>query len=201
MSILASPPPSFALFTAFRRFTVDEYHRMIESGILNDEDKVELLEGYVVEKMPRNPPHDVVIQRLNKRLTRLNLVGWEVRVQSAITLPDSEPEPDVTVARGDDHTFANRHPSSAELGALIEVADSTLARDRQDKSRIYARSNVAVYWIVNLVESQIEVYTNPSGTGAAATYGTRIDFRAGDSVPLVLDGTEIARIAVIDILG
>src|SRR3954447_3325827 len=143
MSVLASPPPSFAMFTAFRRFTVDEYHRMIESGILNDEDKVELLEGYVVEKMPRNPPHDVAIQRLNKRLTRLDLAGWEVRIQSAITLPDSEPEPDVTLARGDDHTFANRHPLPAELGALIEVADSTLARDRQDKSRIYARANIA----------------------------------------------------------
>lgn len=201
MAILSAPPPSFALFTACRRFTVDEYHRMIETGILNDEDKVELLEGYVVEKMPRNPPHDVVIQRLNKRLTRLNLVGWEVRVQSAITLPDSEPEPDLAVARGDDHTFANRHPSPAELGALIEVADATLARDRQDKGRIYARSQVAVYWIVNLVESQIEVYTNPSGSGAAATYGTRTDFRAGDSVPLVLDGLEMARIAVNDILG
>jgi Uma2 family endonuclease len=201
MSTLASPPPSFAMFTAFRRFTVDEYHRMIESGILNDEDKVELLEGYVVEKMPRNPPHDVVIQRLNKRLTRLNLVEWEVRIQSAITLPDSEPEPDVTLARGDDHTFANRHPFPAELGALIEVADSTLARDRQDKRRIYARADVPVYWIVNLVESQIEVYTNSSGTDAAATYGTRIDYRSGDLVPLVLDGVEVARIAVNDILG
>jgi hypothetical protein len=201
MSILASPPPSFAIFTAFRRFTVHEYHRMIESGILNDEDKVELLEGYVVEKMPRNPPHDVVIQRLNKRLTRLNLPDWEVRIQSAITLPDSEPEPDVTLARGDDHTFANRHPHSAELGTLIEVADSTLTRDRQDKSRIYARANVPVYWIVNLVDSQIEVYTNPSGTDAAATYTNRIDYRTGDSVPLVLQGVEVARIAVNDILG
>src|ERR1051325_6798034 len=101
---------------SFRRFTVDEYHRMIESGILTDEDKVELLEGYVVEKMPRNPPHDVVIQRLNKRLTRLSLADWEVRIQSAITLSDSEPEPDVVLARGDDHTFANRHPNPAELG-------------------------------------------------------------------------------------
>ncbi|MBL8793895.1 MAG: Uma2 family endonuclease [Planctomycetia bacterium] len=201
MAILSSPPPSFTLFTAFRRFTVDEYHRMMDTGILNDEDKVELLEGYVVEKMPRNPPHDVVIQRLNKRLTRLNLVGWEVRVRSAITLPDSEPEPDLTVARGDDHTFANRHPGPPELGTLIEVADTTLARDRHDKGRIYARSQVAVYWIVNLVESQIEVYTNPSGSGAAAAYGTRTDFRAGDSVPLVLDGLAIARIAVDDVLG
>lgn len=199
MSKVAPPPPSFASFTAFRRFTVDEYHRMIESGILNDEDKVELLEGYVVEKMPRNPPHDVVIQRLNKRLTRLNLSGWEIRVQSAVTLTDSEPEPDVALVRGDDHTFANRHPLPHELGAVIEVADSTLARDRQDKSRIYARAGVAVYWIVNLVDSQIEVYTVPSGDGAI--YGTRVDYRAGEAVPLVLDGAEIARFAVNEILG
>src|SRR5262249_14650847 len=174
--ITATPPPTFPTVTAFRRFTVDEYHKMIETGILNDEDRVELLEGYVVEKMPRNPPHDVAIQRLNKRLTRLGLIGWEVRVQSAITLPDSEPEPDVTLARGDDHTFANRHPQPSELGALIEVADSTLARDRQDKSRIYARVKVPVYWIVNLVDSQIEVYTNPTGNDASAAYAQRTDY-------------------------
>src|SRR6476620_1726497 len=126
MSRVASPPPSFATFTSFRRFTVDEYHRMIESGILNDEDKVELLEGYVVEKMPRNPPHDVAIQRLIKRLYRIGLVGWEIRGQSAITLQGSEPEPDVVLARGDDDTFANRHPDPSELGVVIEVADSSL---------------------------------------------------------------------------
>ncbi len=201
MPTLATPTPSFAMFTAFRRFTVDEYHLMIESGILNDEDKVELLEGYVVEKMPRNPPHDVAIQRLNKRTTRLNLVGWEVRVQSAITLPDSEPEPDIGLARGDDRTFASRHPSPAELGAVMEVSDSTLLRDRQDKGRIYARAKVPVYWIVNLVDAQIEVYTNPGGTDSQPEYATRTDYQAGDSVPLVLDGVQVARIAVDDILG
>jgi len=201
MSRITTPPPSFAAYTSFRRFTVDEYHRMIESGILNDEDKVELLEGYVVEKMPRNPPHDVAIQRLIKRLYRIGLVGWEIRGQSAITLQGSEPEPDVVLARGDDDTFANRHPDPSELGVVIEVADSSLTRDQQDKSRIYARASVAVYWIVNLVDSQIEVYTNPSGTGATATYGTRADYRPGDAVSLVLDGLEVTRIAVSDILG
>ncbi len=139
MSRVASgPPPSFAMCTAFRRFTVDEYHKMIEAGILNDEDKVELLEGYVVEKMPRNPPHDVAIQRLDKRFHRMVPDGWEIRVQSAIQLTDSEPEPDLALARGDDSTFATRHPEAAELGATMEVADSSLARDRQDKGRIYA---------------------------------------------------------------
>lgn len=201
MSRIASPPPTFAMYTSFRRFSVDEYHRMIDSGILNDEDKVELLEGYVVEKMPRNPPHDGTLQRLTKRLYKIGLVGWEIRGQSAITLSDSEPEPDVVVARGDDHTFDKRHPDPSELGVLIEVADSSLTRDRQDKSRIYAGSNIAVYWIVNLTESQIEVYTNPSGIGATAAYGTRTDYRSGETISLVLDGMEVTRIAVNDILG
>jgi Uma2 family endonuclease len=189
------------MFTAFRRFTVDEYHKMVEAGILNDEDKVELLEGYVVEKMPRNPPHDVAIQRLDKRFHRAVPAGWEVRVQSAIQLPDSEPEPDIAVARGDDFTFATRHPEAAELGATIEVADTSLARDRQDKGRIYARARIPVYWIVNLPDRQIEVYTNPSGSESTAAYGQRQDYRAGDVVPIILDGVAVGQIAVSEILG
>jgi|SRR5947209_10167585 len=199
--VASTPPPSFAMYTAFRRFTVDEYHKMIEAGILNDEDKVELLEGYVVEKMPRNAPHDVAMQRLDKRFHRLVPAGWEVRVQSAIHLTDSEPEPDIALARGDDFTFATRHPEAAELGATIEVADSSLARDRQDKGRIYASVRIPVYWVVNLIDQQIEVYSNPSGSGAAAAYGQRQDYRRGDLVPVTLDGVQVGQIAVADILG
>ena len=199
--IAAGPPPSFAMYTAFRRFSVDEYHKMIEAGILNDEDKVELLEGYVVEKMPRNPAHDVAIQRLDKRFHRMVPSGWEVRVQSAIHLTDSEPEPDVALARGDDFTFATRHPEAGELGATIEVADSSLARDRQDKGRIYTGAGIPVYWVVNLVDQQIEVYTSPSGAGTTAAYGQRQDYRRGDLVPVILDGVQVGHIAVSEILG
>jgi len=199
--VVAGPPPSFAMFTAFRRFTVDEYHKMIQAGILNDEDKVELLEGYVVEKMPRNPPHDVAIQRLDKRFHRIVPAGWEVRVQSAIHLTDSEPEPDLALARGDDFTFAMRHPEAAELGAAIEVADSSLARDRQDKGRIYAGARIPVYWVVNLIDQQIEVYTYPSGAGSAAAYAQRQDYRRGDLVPVVFDGVQVGQIVVAEILG
>lgn len=197
----ATPPPSFAMFTAFRRFTVDEYPKMIDTGILNDEDKVELLEGYVVEQMPRNPPRDVAIQRLNKRLLRLLTAGWEVRVQSAVQLTDSEPEPELVLARGDDATFATRHPQPAEIGMATEVADSSLARDRQDKGRIYARARIPVYWIVNLTDRQIEVYTQPTGSDASALYAQRQDYRTGDRVPVVLDGAQAGHIAVAEILG
>lgn len=200
MSVVTSMrQPSFVKHAAFRRFTVDEYHKMIQAGILDDEDKVELLEGFVVEKMPRNPPHDVSIQRLTKRTVRI-APGWEVRIQSAITLPDSEPEPDVTLARGDDSTFAHRHPAPGEIGMVIEVADSSLDRDRDDKGCIYARAGVAVYWIVNLVDRQIEVYTQPSGPADAPGYGQRQDYHIGDSAPVVLDGQQVALLSVAEIL-
>jgi hypothetical protein len=107
----------------------------------------------------------------------------------------------VTLARGDDFTFATRHPKPAEIGMLIEVADSTLTRDRQDKGRIHARAQLPIYWIVNLVDRQIEVYTNPINGGEPATYGQRADFRLGESVPLVLDGVTVAHIGVTDILA
>src|SRR3954447_11137654 len=92
--------PLFGGMHSLRRFSVDEYHRMIETGILDETDRVELLDGYVVLKMPRNPPHDGTIQKVQKRLLQFAPVGWEVRIQSALTLPESEPEPDLAVVRG-----------------------------------------------------------------------------------------------------
>src|SRR5436305_4096318 len=80
-----------------RRFTVDEYHRMIQTGILEEDDSVELLEGWIVLKMPRNPPHDVAIDLAREAIETRLPAGWRVRVQSAITTSDSEPEPDLAV--------------------------------------------------------------------------------------------------------
>ncbi len=196
MSILTAPRPTTFGFSSFRRFSVDEYHRMIETGILNDEDRVELLDGYVVLKMPRNPPHDTSVLKTNKRLIRIVPTGWEVRCQSAITLSDSEPEPDFAVVRGDENTFATRHPGPAEVGLLIEVADTSLDRDRHDKGPVYARANISLYWIVNLIDRQVEVYSTPSASG----YANRKDFRVGDVVPLVLDGVNCGTIAVAELL-
>src|SRR5882762_3647803 len=85
-----------------RRFTVAVYHRMIDVGLLTEDEPVELLEGWIVPKMPRNPPHDGTIQRINKRLGRCLPPGWDLRVQSAVTTADSEPEPDLAVVRGDE---------------------------------------------------------------------------------------------------
>jgi Uma2 family endonuclease len=184
----------------FRRFSVPEYHRLIQLGILTEDDNLELLEGYLVHKMSRNPPHDATLQLLQDALPRALPAAWCLRIQSAITLADSEPEPDGAVVRGNARTYSAHHPTRPDIGIIIEAAESTLAADRIDKSRIYARAGIISYWIINLKDRQIEVYTAPSGPTAAPGYGQRTDYRAGDQVPLVLDGTTTATIAVQDLL-
>jgi Uma2 family endonuclease len=195
-----APLPLQGTMAGFRRFSVPEYHKLIEIGVLTEDDNLELLEGYLVHKMSRNPPHDRVIQRSNRVFIKILPVGWDLRIQCALTLPDSEPEPDISVVRGDDANYEHRHPGPADVGLIVEMSDSTLTCDRLDKGRIYARANIVCYWIVNLVNRQIEVYTQPSGPVAAPAYAHQSTYRPGDSVPLVLDGVTVASIPVDDIL-
>src|SRR5688572_3142360 len=108
VAVLTSPPPPPPPYQ--RPFTVDEYHRLIETGVLKEDDPVELLEGWIVFKMPRNPPHDTTIDTVQEALRqKLQPPAWRVRVQSAITTSDSEPEPDVVVAAGPPSRYLKRH--------------------------------------------------------------------------------------------
>jgi Uma2 family endonuclease len=196
--MIATPPqlPLLGTMAGFRRFSVPEYHRLTEIGVLTEDDNLELIEGYLVLKMSRNPPHDGTIQIESQALAATLPAGWCVRVQCAVTLPDSEPEPDLAVVRGNVRSYVARHPGVGDIGTLIEVADSTLAGDRADKGRIYARANVPIYWIVNLIDRQIEVYEQPSGPTAAPAYGKTTTHHVGDSVPLILDGQTVTTFAV-----
>ena len=199
----AAPPHRYYLAqSTFRRFTLDEYHKLIEIGVLLDGDPYELLEGNLVHKMSRGTPHDAAILVLNKRLVRLAPAGWEVRGQSAITLATgSEPEPDFALVRGGENTYRNRHPGPADIGLLVEVSDSSLYIDRYDKGRIYARDTIPVYWIVNVVDKVIEVYTQPSGPTETPAYAQRDDYPVGTAVPVVLDGTSVGAITVAEVVG
>jgi hypothetical protein len=183
-----------------RKFTVDEYHQMIQTGILTEDDPVELLEGWIIQKMPHKPPHDGTVEVTGEVLRSSLPSGWKVRIQSAVTLADSEPEPDVTVVAGSVRSHFQHHPKAHEIGVLIEVSDSTLARDRQDKGRVYSRAAIGCYWIINLVDRQIEVYTDPTGPDPNPSYRQSRIFGINDAVPLVLDGKEVAQIPVRDLL-
>jgi Uma2 family endonuclease len=184
----------------FRRFSVAEYHRLTELGFLTEDDNLELLEGYLVHKMARNPPHDGTLHRALKRLRAVVPAGWDIRVQLVVTLVDSEPEPDIAIVREDPDGYTTRHPTIPDVGLLIEVADSTLQGDRLDKGRIYARAGIGCYWIINLPDKQVEVYTSPSGPAATPAYSQRQDYRMGDAVPVVLGGQTIASLLVRDLL-
>jgi len=202
MSTTATKQRYYLAQAAFRKFTLDEYHKMIEQGVLMDGEPYELLEGNLVYKMSRGSPHDAIILVLNKRFIRLAPAGWEVRTQSAITLPTgSEPEPDFALVRGDENTFRTRHPGPTEIGFVVEVSDSSLMIDRHDKGSIYALSRIPVYWVVNVVDKVIEVYTEPGGTGESAAYAKRDDFALGTTVAVVLDGNTVGSISVSDVFG
>src|SRR6266545_7649231 len=118
------------------RFSVDQYHAIIRAGILTADDPVELLEGWLVTKMPKNPRHSVVTQQTREALVRVLPSGWYVNTQEPITTEDSEPEPDVAVVRGERRQYLDHHPGPQDVPLVIEVADSSLQRDRTLKKRL-----------------------------------------------------------------
>jgi hypothetical protein len=113
-----------------RRLTVEQYHQMIETGIITEDDDVELLEGYLVPTDGHSPSHDGPIMVLQRSLQVLLPPDGSIRVQMPITLDVSEPEPDIAVVRGPDRLYFQRHPWPADIGQLVEVSDTTLAKDR-----------------------------------------------------------------------
>jgi Uma2 family endonuclease len=191
-----SPPPE-----PMRQFSVDEFHRMIEAGILGKEDRVELLEGWLVAKMVHNPKHDSTVAAMHEAVQNRLPRGWHIRVQSAITTQDSEPEPDLVVASGSALGYASAHPGPADIALVVEIADSTLRLDRGLKLRLDARAGIKTYWIVNLPDRCVEVYADPAGPVADPEYRDR-KIVAGTmmlSLPSVLQPT--SEIPLAEIFG
>jgi len=192
---MAYPPPY-----PVSRMTVDRYHQMFEAGILVQDEPIELLEGWLAVKMTKGSPHEATIARLYRLLFTRLPNGWHVRSQSPITSEDSEPEPDLTIVRGEDFDYLSHHPSPSDVPIVIEVSDSSLERDRGIKARIYARAGIPQYWIVNLIDRVVEVYTIPSGPDPTPHYSKRIDYRAGDSIPLTLTDQSLPPIPAAELL-
>jgi Uma2 family endonuclease len=189
-TILPAPLASPAVY----RMTVDEFERIADSL---DNDQVELVDGYLVWRDDMKPPHVLATERLRRRLDRIVPEGYFVREEKPIRIPDfDEPRPDVAVVRGDHERYRANHPGPADVVHLIEVSETSLDRDKGKKLLIYARSGVRHYWIVNLVDRQIEVYTNPGPDG----YQSSEFLKAGQDIAVSIDGVEAGRIAVADIL-
>ena len=144
-----------------RRWTREEYHRMVELGLFHDQ-RVELIDGEILEMSPQEALHFATISKLQKVLSDCFGDGYWVRAQGPFIVGDhSEPEPDIAVVAGNIDDYAE-HPKQALL--VVEVSYSTLAFDRRDKASMYAAAGVADYWIVNLVDRQLEVLACPSKT-------------------------------------
>src|SRR5215212_4614695 len=111
------------------RMSVAQYHAMIQAGILTEEDPIEFLEGWLVQRMPKNPAHRMVTLLLRKALDRLIPPGWYVDSQEPITTGDSEPEPDIVIVRGSTTDYPDRHPGARDVGLVVEIAEATLRRD------------------------------------------------------------------------
>ena len=182
------------------RFSVEQYHQMIRLSILTEDDPVELLEGWIIYQMPKNPPHRAATKLTQIALDKIVPQGWYVDTQEPITLEDSEPEPDVVVVQGNTLDYLDRHPSSQNLALVVEIADSSLERDRTVKKRVYARAGIPVYWIVNLVEKQLEVYTEPINLPEEPTYQQRKDYGLSDEISVAIAGREVGYITVQNLL-
>jgi Uma2 family endonuclease len=198
MPTLPAPEPGW-IPSPLYRMTVDQYEAMAASGAIPTSHRVHLINGCLVTKMTQKPPHVVADDLLGAELARVVPQRYYVRGAKPIRLPDrdSEPEPDRCVVRGRILDYAERHPGPDDIALVAEVADtSRLATDRKYATEVYGPAGIPIYWIVNLVDRQVEVYSEPGPAG----YGSCAVHREGQSVPVVIGGRVRGRIAVKDIL-
>lgn len=166
------------------RISVKQYHEMIRAGIVTEDDPVELIEGSLVFKIPKNKAHVKCTRRVTRILTKAIPDEWFLQAQDPITLADSEPEPDFVVIREDEVDALDWHATPECVALVIEVSDSTLSRDRGAKQRIYARSGIAHYWIINLVDRVVEVYENPQSRQPDPAFASKRIVRADEVITL-----------------
>lgn len=178
-----------------RHFTVEEYHRMAQAGILSEDDRVELVEGEIVEMVPIGSRHAACVGRLTALFSAVQ-TGGIVWVQNPIRLGEhSEPQPDLTLLRPRGDFYASGHPGPQDVLLVVEVAETSADADREVKVPLYARAGIAEVWLVDLEQDVVDVFRDPSQEG----YRTISQHRRGDSLaPAALPGI---RLDVREILG
>lgn len=169
--------------------TVEQYHRMLDAGILESGDPIELLDGFLVlkdrgEELTVSPRSRLTVGRLSK-LAQTLPTCCHVQLQGPITInPRHEPEPDAAIIRGSIDDYPNRHPGPGDVSCLIEVAESSLERDRKAKQRIYSGAGIPQYLVINVAGREVEIYEQP--VPAALRYRVRSVARPGEPVPVLL---------------
>ncbi|PEN09609.1 hypothetical protein CRI93_02450 [Longimonas halophila] len=183
----ATNPVSPTTKKSAHRWTRAQYEQMIEAGVFTPDQQVELINGSIVPMSPQNSRHAAVTTRLLRLLMDACPEGYHVRSQVPMALgADSEPEPDVMVVPGSNEAYIDAHPTTASL--VVEVADTSLAYDREVKRTLYAGHGIPTYWIVNLSSSCVEVYTDPKDDD----YAEKRTGSRNDSIPLPFAESDIA---------
>ncbi len=160
-----------------RKFTIEQYHKMVESGILTEDDRVELIRGEIIDMSPIGTKHAACVNRL------VNLLGKGVilAAQNPVALNNnSEPQPDVALLKPRDDFYATAHPQPQDIFLLIEVSDSTVMYDREEKIPLYAEANIIEVWLVDINEQIVEVYQQPT----AARYQLMQKFASGQTLSI-----------------
>ena len=179
-----------------RRLTVEAYHDLARTGHLGEDDRVELIEGLLIEMAPIGHPHMTIVNRLNRLLVRAVGDDAVVSVQNPVTLPPfSEPQPDVVLLAPRFIDVSAGRPGARDVLLLIEVADSSLAYDRGIKCALYAREGIAEFWIVDVGAARIEVCRRPGSSG----YGQHLAFGRGQTV--TIEALAAVKVSVDDVFG
>ena len=151
--------------TQIRSLTSADYYQMMESGIIREGERVELILGQIFTMAAKGTRHTLSTRKLFKQLLALIGDRADVQSQDPITLANnSEPEPDIVIARLRSDDYANSHPAPADIILVIEVADSSIRFDRETKAPLYAAAGISEYWIVNLIDNRLEIYRQPQGS-------------------------------------
>jgi Uma2 family endonuclease len=178
------------------RWTRDAYHRLADLGFIGPEERTELIQGEIITTMTKRRPHSIAVGNGIEVLRLVFGEEYHVQVQDPIAIAeDGEPEPDLVILRGKPGDYRET-PSQNDVVLLVEVSDTTLSYDRLRKGGLYAQAGIADYWIVNIVERQVEVYRNPIASADSPTgfaYGNRLTFLPGEhAAPLMLPQTTVA---------
>jgi Uma2 family endonuclease len=179
---------------AQHRFSVADYYRMAETGLLKPDARVELIDGKIIDMSPIGPFHGGSVKRLNRLFSKQATGRWLVSTQDPVHLDDhSEPQPDLMLLKPAADDYTSRHPVPEDVFLLIEVSDTTLDFDREQKLPLYGRAGISEVWIVNLVARTIEIYREPQFSG----YGWHRVLRSGEKAsPLAFPdiGVEVAEL-------
>jgi Uma2 family endonuclease len=179
-----------------RDLGVDEYRQKAALGELGESSPEELLEGNIVRKERQSLRHEASLEVLQQLFKVMLPEGMHTRIQQPLDLAESRPEPDVAVVSNTLDNYAVRHPTSKEIAMIVEVADASLLKDRRLKARIYSRAGILTYWLLNLMDSQLEVFTNPSGPVPMPGYQEHRVYRIEDRISLVIGLNDVGTIRI-----